>query len=67
MEKPQSGSPPDKFQLGVWVAERIVRRYEKITAEKGGGSIITEDITNAVNEILIEYLRCEDVPTNDKR
>ncbi len=67
VEKPQSGSPPDKFQLGVWIADRIVRRYEKITAEKGRGSIITEDITNAVNEILNEYLRCEDDPTNDKQ
>jgi hypothetical protein len=28
--KPRPGSPPDKFQLGVWLADRIVRRYEEV-------------------------------------
>jgi hypothetical protein len=58
--KPQSGSPPDKFQLGVWLADRIVRRYEEVASKKAGGSIITEDITNDVNEVLIELFElCE--------
>jgi len=57
VEKPQSGSPPDKFQLGVWLADRIVRSYEKVSANKDGDSIITLDITKDVNEDLIELLK----------
>ena len=67
VEKPQPGSPPDKFQLGVWLADRIVRSYKKGTAKKAGGSIITVDFTNDVNEDLIECLSCECNFTNNKR
>ena len=55
--KPQPGSLPDKFQLGVWFADRIVRRYEEVAIKKEEDSIITDDITNDVNEDLIELLK----------
>jgi hypothetical protein len=56
VKKPQPGYPPDKFQLGVWLADRIVKSYKKGTAKKAGGLIITVDITNEINEMLIELL-----------
>ena len=67
VKKSPSGSPPDKFQLGVWLADRIVRRNEEVASKKAGGSIITEDITNDVNEVLIELFElCSDYTSNKK-
>jgi hypothetical protein len=67
VKKSPSGYPPGKFQLGVWLADRIVRRNEEVASKKAGGSIITEDITNDVNEVLIELFElCSDYTSNKK-
>ncbi len=43
---------PDKFQLGVWLADRIVRRFEKVKRMAGGGVFELEELTDLVVSTL---------------
>jgi len=52
--KPKTG--PDKFQLGTWLADRIVRRYSKIVNMKRRSLIETKDITQDVVDTLKDFL-----------
>lgn len=43
--KPKSGSPLDKFQLGTWLADRLVRNYDRLVEMDGNNVIEFRDIT----------------------
>ena len=55
VKKPKKGCRPDKFQLGTWLADRIVRRYNKIGKIEEGSLIKTKDITEDVIYILDDF------------
>jgi hypothetical protein len=44
--KPKNGVPFDKFQLGVWLADRLVRRYDDFVNIDNTGVIKFRDITD---------------------
>lgn len=44
--KPKHGFPFDKFQLGVWLADRLVRRYDDFVNIDNTGVIEFRDITD---------------------
>jgi hypothetical protein len=59
VEKPKPGSTHDKFQLGTWLADRIVRRYNKVVNMERRNLIETKDITQDVVDTLNDFLnRC---------
>lgn len=43
--KPKSGSLLDKFQLGTWLADRLVRNYDRLVEMDGSNVIELRDIT----------------------
>jgi hypothetical protein len=59
LEKPRSGSQPDKFQLGIWLADRIVRRSDEVISKGAEGLIETENLTRMVNDTLTECLNSQ--------
>lgn len=57
IEKPKSGAPLDKLQLGTWLADCIVRRSERFSSQNIEGLIGKRDITQDVNATLSDYKR----------
>jgi len=56
VKKSKPKTTPDKFQLGTWLADRIVRRYNKIVNMKRRNLIETKDITQDVIDTLNDFL-----------
>lgn len=57
IEKPKSGVPHDKLQLGTWLADRIVRKSERFSSQNLEGLIGKRDITQDVNATLSDLLK----------
>lgn len=57
IEKPKSGVPRDKLQLGTWLADGIVRRSERFSSRNIEGLIGKRDITQDVNATLSDLLK----------
>jgi hypothetical protein len=55
VSKPKPGEVPDKFQMGTWIADRIVRRYDRIPNIAGESLIKTTDLTQHVNDTLNDF------------
>jgi len=52
VSKPKRGDAPGKFQLGTWIADRIVKRFDQIPDIVGESFVKTIDLTQHVNDTL---------------
>jgi hypothetical protein len=53
--KPKSGSPPDKFQLGTWLADRLVRNYDRFVEMDRSDVMEFRDITEHCLNLLSKH------------
>ena len=60
VDKPRSRAHPNNFQLGVWLADKIVRRYDRLESSMDQSLIKTKNITEDVNLTYTECLSFQD-------
>ena len=65
--KPKSGSPLDKFQLGTWLADRLVRNYDRLVEIDSNDVMEFSDITNHCLNMLRKHDKNARQPDNPER